>query len=77
MRSNLFWLNDDHSADRAASADRRSRGRAGDDRRVISGIVHVLKSGCRWCGCPPEYGPPTMVHNRFVRRSPSSSSVCR
>jgi K+ transporter len=20
-----------------------------DDRRVISGIVHVLKSGCRWC----------------------------
>jgi hypothetical protein len=30
-----------------------------DDRRVISGIVHVLKSGCRWCDCPPEYGPPT------------------
>jgi transposase len=28
-----------------------------DDRRVISGIVHVLKSGCRWCDCPPEYGP--------------------
>jgi hypothetical protein len=20
-----------------------------DDRRVVSGIVHVLKSGCRWC----------------------------
>jgi transposase len=30
-----------------------------DDRRVISGILHVLKSGCRWCECPPEYGPPT------------------
>jgi transposase len=30
-----------------------------DDRRVISGIVHVLKSGCRWCDCPPEYGPLT------------------
>jgi hypothetical protein len=29
-----------------------------DDRRVISGIVHVLKSGCRCCDCPPEYGPP-------------------
>ena len=26
-----------------------------EDRRVISGIVHVLKSGCRWCDCPPEY----------------------
>ena len=23
-----------------------------DDRRVISGIVHVLKVGCRWEDCP-------------------------
>jgi transposase len=23
-----------------------------DDRRVISGIVHVLRSGCRWKDCP-------------------------
>ena len=29
--------------------------------RVISGIVHVLRSGCRWCDCPPEYGPPTTI----------------
>jgi transposase len=36
------------------------------DRRVISGIAHVLKSGCRLCDCPPEYGPQT-IHNRFVR----------
>jgi hypothetical protein len=26
-----------------------------DDRRVISGIVHVLKSGCRWVDAPPIY----------------------
>jgi transposase len=38
-----------------------------DDRRVISGILHVIKSGCRWCDCPPEYGPPTTIYNRFVR----------
>jgi transposase len=38
-----------------------------DDRRVISGIIHVLKSGCRWCDCPPEYGPYTTIYNRFVR----------
>jgi transposase len=37
-----------------------------DDRHVISGIVHVLKSGCRWCDCPPEYGPATTIYNRFV-----------
>ena len=34
---------------------------------IISGIIHVLKSGCRWCDCPEAYGPPTTVYNRFVR----------
>jgi transposase len=38
-----------------------------DDRRVISGIVHVLKTGCRWQDCPSVYGPPTTVSNRFRR----------
>jgi transposase len=28
-----------------------------DDGRVIAGIVHTLKSGCRWCDCPEAYGP--------------------
>ncbi|MGD9840087.1 MAG: transposase [Afipia sp.] len=30
-------------------------------------IVYVLKSGCRWCDCPPEYGPAMTIYNRFVR----------
>ena len=34
---------------------------------VISGIVYVLKSGCRWCDCPEAYGPYTTIYNRFVR----------
>ena len=38
-----------------------------DDRRVISGIVHVLQSGCRWRDAPPGYGPPKTLYNRFVR----------
>ncbi len=29
-----------------------------DGRRVISGIVHVLRSGCRWCDCPPAPSHP-------------------
>ncbi len=49
------------------------RGRKGahrvDDRRVISGIVHVLKSGARGRDCPPEFGPYTTVYNRFNRWS--------
>jgi len=38
-----------------------------DDRRVISGIVHVLKTGCRWQDYPSVYGPPTTIYNRFRR----------
>lgn len=25
-----------------------------DDPRVISAIIHVLRTGCRWCDRPPE-----------------------
>src|ERR1700719_942394 len=32
-----------------------------------SSVAHVLRSGCRWGDCPPEYGPPTTIYNRFVR----------
>ena len=38
-----------------------------DDRRVISGIVHVLMSGGRWADAPPAYGPRKTLYNRFVR----------
>jgi len=68
MRSNLFWLSDEQWQRIAPflPTDVRGKDRV-DDRRVISGILHVLKSGCRWCDCPPEYGPPTTIYNRFVR----------
>ena len=38
-----------------------------DDRRVISGIVHVLQSGCRWRDVPAGYGPSKTLYNRFGR----------
>ena len=68
MRRNLFWLSDDQwrQIEPYLPTDVRGKDRV-DDRRVISGILHVLKSGCRWCDCPPEYGPPTTIYNRFVR----------
>jgi transposase len=40
-----------------------------DDRTVISGILHVLKTGCRWRDVPPVYGPPTTIYNRYNRWS--------
>src|SRR5215203_2521409 len=34
-----------------------TRGKRVDDRRVISGITHVLKSGGRWVDAAGVYGP--------------------
>jgi transposase len=68
MRSNLFWLSDAQWAKIEPLLPMDVRGKARvDDRRVISGILHVLKVGCRWCDCPPEYGPYTTIYNRFTR----------
>jgi transposase len=68
MRRNLFWLSDEQWQQIEPHLPKDVRGKERvDDRRVISGIMHVLKSGCRWCDCPPEYGPPTTIYNRFVR----------
>jgi len=38
-----------------------------DDRRVISGIIHVLRNGLRWRDAPGDYGPHKTIYNRFVR----------
>jgi transposase len=38
-----------------------------DDRRVISGIVYVLKHGLQWRDAPREYGPYKTLYNRFRR----------
>ena len=40
-----------------------------DDRRVISGIVFVIKNGSRWRGAPAGYRPHNTIFNRFVRWS--------
>ena len=68
MRRNLFWLSNEQwrRIEPYLPTDVRGKERV-DDRRVISGILHVIKSGCRWNDCPPEYGPATTIYNRFVR----------
>jgi transposase len=40
-----------------------------DDRRVISGIIYVIKHGLQWKDAPREYGPYKTLYNRFVRWS--------
>ena len=53
--THLFWLSDDAWA---AIEPHLPHGKPGkprvDDRRVISGLLHVLKTGCRWARLPLE-----------------------
>jgi hypothetical protein len=68
MRGRLFWLNNEAWAAIEPHLPKNQPGaRRADDRRVISGILDVLKTGCRWKGCPAEYGPSTTIYNRFNR----------
>ena len=68
MGQTLFWLSDEQWGRMAPLLPTDVRGKKRvDDRKVISGILHVLKIGCRWCDLSSEYGPPTTVYNRFVR----------
>ncbi len=70
MARQLTWLSD---AEWARIEPLLPQGRKGarrvDDRRVISGIVHMLRFEARWRDCPPEYGPYTTIYNRFHRWS--------
>ena len=38
-----------------------------DDRRVISGIFYILRTGAPWRDLPERYGPCTTVYNRYNR----------
>ena len=38
-----------------------------DDRRVLNGIMWVLRSGAPWRDLPERYGPYTTCYNRFNR----------
>ena len=40
-----------------------------DDRRVISGIIHVIQTGTPWRAAPKEYGSSKTLYNRFYRWS--------
>ena len=47
-----------------------SRGLARTDgRRVISGIIYVIRHGLQWQNAPAGYGPHKTLYHRFVRWS--------
>ena len=46
-----------------------------DDRRVVSGIVYVIRNGLQWKDAPKGYGPHKTLYNRFMRWSRSASLI--
>jgi transposase len=67
--SDHYWLTEPQ-LERIKPYFPRSHGRPRvDDRRVISGIIHVIRNGLRWRDAPEVYGPHKTLYNRFVRWS--------
>jgi transposase len=70
MSADLFWFNDEQWSKVEPHLPTNQPGPARhDDRRILSGIMHVQKVGCRWKDCPAEYGPHKTIYNRFARWS--------
>jgi len=40
-----------------------------DDRRIVSGIIFVIRNGLRWRDAPAAFGPHKTIYNRFIRWS--------
>ena len=71
--SHLFWLEHVHvhvHVKRIQHLFPKPRGVARvDDRKVLSGIIHVIRNGLRWRDAPPEYGSNKTLYNRWARWS--------
>ena len=67
--SHLFWLNE-AQMERLKPFFPRPRGMPRvDDRRVLSGIIFVNRSGLRWRDAPSAYGSHKTLYSRWVRWS--------
>lgn len=70
MTDHHFWLSEEQFARLQPLLPNKPRGVPRvDDRRVISGIVHVLRNGLMWRDAPAVYGPSKTLYNRFIRWS--------
>jgi transposase len=70
MSAGLFWFSDEQWSKIEPHLPTNQQGpKRADDRRILSGIMHVQKIGCRWKDCPDTYGPAKTIYNRFARWS--------
>lgn len=67
--SDLFWLTDAQTA-RPEPYFPKSHGKPHvDGRRVLSGIIAIIRNGLRWRDAPAEYGPHQTLYIRWKRGS--------
>ena len=70
MPDHYFWLSEAQFAQLQPLLPNKVRGVPRvDDRKVISGIIHVIRYGLMWRDAPTCYGPRKTLYNRFVRWS--------
>lgn len=70
MSDHHFWLSEAQFSRLQPLLPNKPRGVPRvDDRRVISGIIHVIRNGLMWRDAPATYGPHKTLYNRFVRWS--------
>ena len=67
--SDLFWLSDHQFALMRPYFPLAHGVPRSDDRKVLSGIVHVIGNGLGRRDAPIDYGPYMTLYNRFVRWS--------
>ncbi len=48
-----------------------------DDRRVVNGIFHILRTGAPWRDLPERYGPYTTVYNLASTAGPKQGCGSR
>jgi transposase len=65
-----LWLLSDAQMRRIEPYFPLSRGMPrADDRRIVSGIIFVIRNRLRWHEAPAGYGPHKTIHTRFIRWS--------
>jgi len=65
MEPHHFWLTDTQFERLKRLLPNKERGvKRVDDRRVISGIIHVIRNGLMWRDAPASYGPAKTLYNR-------------
>ena len=70
MSDHHFWLSESQFERIRPFLPNKPRGVPRvDDRRVISGIIHVIRNGLMWRDAPERYGPHKTLYNRFIRWS--------